>query len=479
MMEDIKLTKLKIKYVTLLAGSSALIGVILNLLWNESFYSIMIHSLTFLFLISCYLLSIKNIKLIPALPYIMTLIFILNVASLNLIYHDFATLFLIVTIPIYASVFQKAINTTLSGLITLIILLYQLNFHKISIEFESIDNLYYFMMVFIVTLIVIIHGKLNNRAIIEAEENKIKAISEKEVSEQMFLELKKQQEFLNKFHNELMKRANEVNVSVHQSIHGYNEIEEATKLQVETTNDIHKNIKTVANKIGVVYKESEEMKQASLNTNKEVVETNASVVQLVSSTEDLAEAFDRNMETGSKLYVQTEKIANIVSTIQQIAAQTNLLALNAAIEAARAGEHGKGFAVVADEVKKLAEQVSDASSEVVLITHKIKEEAVNNKEKMQLSKEQLDELRKATLQVDKAFKNIEYNSYNVSNHSDKILGNVGTIYTGIDGIKLNISNLSSVAEETSSSVTELSNTIMNVSEQIEEIVKEFNTSKNI
>ena len=48
------------------------------------------------------------------------------------------------------------------------------------------------------------------------------------------------------------------------------------------------------------------------------------------------------------------QLANIVSTINGIAAQTNMLALNATIEAARAGDAGRGFAVVASEVKKLA-----------------------------------------------------------------------------------------------------------------------------
>jgi methyl-accepting chemotaxis protein len=58
------------------------------------------------------------------------------------------------------------------------------------------------------------------------------------------------------------------------------------------------------------------------------------------------------------------RIADIITTIDEIAFQTNLLALNAAVEAARAGDHGRGFGVVAAEVRTLAQRTGAAARQV-------------------------------------------------------------------------------------------------------------------
>jgi methyl-accepting chemotaxis protein len=68
-----------------------------------------------------------------------------------------------------------------------------------------------------------------------------------------------------------------------------------------------------------------------------------------------SEQLQLELETRRETLERTlSQLAQIVTTIKDIAAQTNLLALNATIEAARAGDAGRGFAVVATEVKKLA-----------------------------------------------------------------------------------------------------------------------------
>lgn len=90
--------------------------------------------------------------------------------------------------------------------------------------------------------------------------------------------------------------------------------------------------------------------------------------QLAASARQTAEhggdVVSRAVQAMEAINSSSNKIAEIIGVIDEIAFQTNLLALNASVEAARAGEQGRGFAVVATEVRNLAGRSATAAKEI-------------------------------------------------------------------------------------------------------------------
>lgn len=66
----------------------------------------------------------------------------------------------------------------------------------------------------------------------------------------------------------------------------------------------------------------------------------------------------------ARMQEASQRVAEVVAVIDDVAFQTGMLSLNAAVEAARAGDAGKGFAVVASEVRQLARRCAESADEI-------------------------------------------------------------------------------------------------------------------
>ena len=141
--------------------------------------------------------------------------------------------------------------------------------------------------------------------------------------------------------------------SVHE--HAKNVSGEASELSANVSN-VNERISGIHEGISAIRQKYEE----SLNSASESLKLSDNASEALKGSYKQLDSLLTAMETISD---KSNRIVEIINTINQIAAQTNLLALNASIEAARAGEAGRGFAVVADNVQVLAAQTAQAVSD--------------------------------------------------------------------------------------------------------------------
>lgn len=136
-----------------------------------------------------------------------------------------------------------------------------------------------------------------------------------------------------------------------------------------------RNGQTVLSEIGerIQYLERnfEEMNQIVYNMNTQMKSSDKVAQNLKASSESSTQEIQTVLQQMRALEDYSQNISQMVQVITDISEQTNLLALNATIEAARAGESGRGFAVVADEIRRLSEQTSSASGDIIEIVNNI------------------------------------------------------------------------------------------------------------
>lgn len=181
--------------------------------------------------------------------------------------------------------------------------------------------------------------------------------------------------------------------------------------------------------------------------------------QLASGAGDVAEKGGRVVNQAvvamGEINQASKQIADIITTIDEIAFQTNLLALNAAVEAARAGEQGRGFAVVAAEVRNLAQRSATAAKEI--------------KGLIQDSVSKVEAGSALVNQSGQTLQEIVQSVKRVTDIVAEIAAATKEQATGIDQVNRAISQMDSVTQSNASQTEELSGTAESLSTQAEEL----------
>ena len=203
-----------------------------------------------------------------------------------------------------------------------------------------------------------------------------------------------------------------------------------------------------------------------LSTVKQNTDNAQQARQLANGSRDVADNGGRVVGDAVKAMAEinqsSTRIADIITTIDEIAFQTNLLALNAAVEAARAGEQGRGFAVVAAEVRNLAQRSASAAKEIKT-----------------LIQDSVRKVENGTSLVNQSGKTLEEIVSSVKRVTD-IVGEIAAAskeqLTGIEQVNKAVAQMDRVTQSNASQTEEMSGTsaaLLQHSEQLRGLVSQF------
>ncbi len=183
--------------------------------------------------------------------------------------------------------------------------------------------------------------------------------------------------------------------------------------------------------------------------------------QLASNARQLAEkggsVVSQAVQAMDAINTSSNKIAEIIGVIDEIAFQTNLLALNASVEAARAGEQGRGFAVVATEVRNLAGRSATAAKEIKELIQDSVAKVKNGADLVNESGENLDEIVSGVKKVGDIISEIAAASQEQS--------------AGIDQVNMAVTSMDEVTQQNAALAEETSAAAASMSDKAREMDK--------
>lgn len=218
--------------------------------------------------------------------------------------------------------------------------------------------------------------------------------------------------------------------------------------------------------------------QASEEAIKIAVQGSESVMLNLEHMKDIEKIINEFARRIEATALQSEKIEEIIRTIQDIAEQTNLLALNAAIEAARAGELGRGFAVVADEVRNLAERSANATKQTSSLISGVQKDISESGKAVKMIVEKVQEGTSIANLSGDSIQKLLTSSQSVNSQIHFMANSNNTVAKSMDDLLDAIEKISSVIDQNMSATEELSSSVKNTVEMINNIatISDFNSN---
>ena len=242
-----------------------------------------------------------------------------------------------------------------------------------------------------------------------------------------------------------------------------------TRKTLTSVEQMSQSIQAVAAKANRVEKIADDTYSTVLKSTDNMDLTVDSILELRTAVGETAKKMKRLGES-------SQKIAQAVSFIEEIALKTNVLAINTSAEAERAGEYGQGFTIIAEQVAALAEQSAAATKEIENIVATIQAETKEVSQAMESGNTQVVKTTRLVQSTKQSLGQVLEKSQEIN----QLMGSISQTTVSQATTSQNVTNLmqkiAQLSENTSKSSQEVAQSIVDtaqVAQKLESTVAQF------
>ncbi len=187
---------------------------------------------------------------------------------------------------------------------------------------------------------------------------------------------------------------------------GYRRVREAAEANLGLLARVRGEVDGALNDVGIISDSVGQIVGTSEATDALIVESRQRLREALESMEYVRLSIEDSLDLVEAFAKRSRQIEDVLKDIADIAYFTRILSLNATIEAARAGEQGKGFRFLADEVQKLAQTITQSTSDITALLKLVQQESKQTVESVLRSANQVGEAADTVSLLDDALARI-------------------------------------------------------------------------